>query len=80
MLTSTSVTAVEDDAICVRGPKGVATIPVDSVVVAVGLTAQHDLYDELVEAGTEAYLVGDAIAPGKIFDAFHTAYRTALKL
>lgn len=80
VLTSTSVTAVEDDATCVRGPKGAATIPADSVVVAVGLTAQHDLYDELVEAGTEAYLVGDAIAPGKIFDAFHTAYRTALKL
>ncbi len=80
VLTSTSVTAVEDDAICVRGPKGAATIPADSVVVAVGLTAQHDLYDQLVEAGTEAYLVGDAIAPGKIFDAFHTAYRTALKL
>lgn len=80
VLTSTSATAVEDDAICVRGQKGAATIPADSVVVAVGLTAQHGLYDELVEAGTEAYLVGDAIAPGKIFDAFHTAYRTALRL
>ena len=24
--------------------------------------------------------VGDAVKPGKIFDAFHTAYRTALKI
>ena len=37
-------------------------------------------HGELKERGKEVYLVGDAVKAGKIFDAFHTAYRTALKI
>lgn len=78
--TGTSVVAIEDGAVVVRGPQGEERLAADAVVCAVGLKSRRGLYDELRAAGKEAYLVGDAIAPGKIFDAFHTAYRTALKL
>ena len=41
-------------------------------------------YKDILEiskaAGKEVYLVGDAVKPGKIMDAIHTAYRVSVKL
>jgi len=56
-------------------------IDADTVVMAVGYIRQNDLYDQLVkEEGLEVYAVGDCVTPGKIFDAVHTAYKTALRI
>ena len=53
----------------------------DTVVMAVGYNYQHDLYDQLMkEDGIETFSIGDCVAPGKIYDAIHTAYKTALKI
>ena len=54
--------------------------PADTVVIAVGLKARQSLYEELLADGKKAYLIGDAVKPGKIFDAFHTAYKLAVKI
>lgn len=80
ILTSTRLMSVEDDGAVVRGPKGEEKLAADSVILAIGLKADHSLYDELIKRGREAYLVGDAVKAGKIFDAFHTAYRVGLKI
>ena len=78
--TGTRLVSIGDGEITVSDRTGTHTIPVDSVIVAIGLKAQDSLYGELCAQGKEAYLVGDAVHPGKIFDAFHTAYRVAWKI
>lgn len=56
-------------------------LPGDNVVVAVGLSAKHGLYDTLVQdPELEVYEVGDCVKAGKILDAFHTAYKTAVRI
>ena len=44
------------------------SIPADTVVIAVGLKARQSLYEELLADGKKAYLIGDAVKPGKIFE------------
>lgn len=78
--TGTRLLNIDEKQITVQKGKNVFTIDVDAVIIATGLQAQQTLYENLMDAGKEAYLVGDAIKPGKIFDAFHTAYRLALKI
>ena len=72
--------AVKDHGVTVQGPHDFEKLDADTVVLAIGLRAKQELYHELKERGKEVYLVGDAVKAGKIFDAFHTAYRTALKI
>lgn len=78
--TGTRLVSIGDGEITVSDRTGTHTIPADSVIIAIGLKAQDSLYEELCAQGKEAYLVGDAVHPGKIFDAFHTAYRVAWKI
>lgn len=78
--TSTSLIEVKENEVVLQNRKGTFTVPANTVIMAVGLKAQQSLYEELAAAGKEVYLVGDAVKPGKIFDAFHTAYRVAVKI
>ena len=78
--TGTRLVSIGDGEITVSDRTGTHTIPADSVIIAIGLKAQDSLYGELCAQGKEAYLVGVAVHPGKIFDAFHTAYRVAWKI
>lgn len=74
--------------VCAGGVRGVndrtgarMELPGDNVVVAVGLSARHSLYDTLAgEPDLEVYEVGDCVKAGKILDAFHTAYKTAVRI
>jgi NADPH-dependent 2,4-dienoyl-CoA reductase/sulfur reductase-like enzyme len=78
--TSTQLLEILDDGVVVKGPDGSETIPADNVILALGFASEQGLYNELVSEGREAYLIGDAIAPGKIMDAIHTGYRIGLRL
>jgi len=78
--TNTRLVEVKEKEIVVECKKQIFSIPADTVILAIGLKAQQSLYEQLEEAGKEVYLVGDAVKPGKILDAFHTAYRAAVKI
>lgn len=79
--TDTKLVRVEDGGVAVAGRKGEETLAADTVVLALGLKSSSALYDELSQySDREVYLIGDAVKPGKIFDAIHTAYRVGLKL
>ena len=80
ILTNTRLEAIEDDGAIVSGKQGEEKLTADTVILALGLKANHQLYDQLIAADKEAYLVGDAVKAGKIFDAFHTGYREGLKI
>ena len=63
-----------------KGKKGEYEIEADTVILALGFKSRNCLYNALKEEGKEVYLVGDAVHPGKIFDAIHTGYRAGLKV
>jgi 2,4-dienoyl-CoA reductase (NADPH2) len=80
VLTSTRLEKIDKKGAVVSGKKGEETLKADTVILALGFRSCSKLYDELKESGKEAYLVGDAVHPGKIFDAIHTGYRAGLKV
>ena len=80
ILTDTRLEEVLDNGARVSSKKGEEIIEADTVILALGLKAEQGLYNELIAAGKEAYLVGDAVKAGKIFDAIHTAYRAAIRI
>ena len=80
VLTETRLEEVLDNGARVSSKKGEEIIEADTVILALGLKAEQGLYNELIATGKEAYLVGDAVKAGKIFDAIHTAYRAAIRI
>ncbi|MGB9793412.1 MAG: FAD-dependent oxidoreductase, partial [Thermacetogeniaceae bacterium] len=56
-------------------------IAADTVVLAVGFKPNLSLFEEIkANSDVEVYAIGDCVKPGKIFDAIHTAYKTALTI
>ena len=57
------------------------TIRADSVVLAMGYCPRNELLESLKqEPEIELHQVGDCRRPGKIYDAIHTAYKTARRI
>jgi len=53
----------------------------DTVVTAVGSEPNAGYQPHLQrEGGMEVYAVGDCVKPGRIYDAIHSAYKTALRI
>lgn len=79
---STSLTAVMEEGVRVTDKDGKEfTIASDSVVMAVGLRANQELFDMLDdELDAEIYTVGDCNRPLKIYDAIHQGYVVALQI
>ncbi len=80
ILTETRLEEVLDNGARVSSKKGEEVLEADTVILALGLKAEQGLYNELLAAGKEVYLAGDAVKAGKIFDAIHTAYRVAIRI
>lgn len=56
-------------------------IPADTVILAGGFKPNLALFEEIkANLEAEVYVVGDAVQPGKIYDAVHSAYRVALSI
>lgn len=57
------------------------TIKADTVVSSIGRLSDMDLYNEIKsEIPNKIYTVGDAVRPGRIYEAIQTAFHTALEL
>ena len=57
-------------------------IKMDAIVIALGSRSETSLYDELVKlhAAKEIYKVGDAIKPGRVWEATRTAFRKGTRI
>ena len=57
-------------------------IKMDALILALGSRSETALYDELVKAhaAKEIYKVGDAIKPGRVWEATRTAFRKGAKI
>ncbi|MEW6046799.1 MAG: FAD-dependent oxidoreductase [Bacillota bacterium] len=72
-MTATSVTCTAD------GKE--ASIPADSVVVALGMVSNSRLYDEIrTSLATEVIPVGDAVRARKVINAVHEGYHAARRI
>lgn len=81
VMTSTCLKEVTDDGVIVANKKkGEIKLDADTVILSLGFKSCDSLYETLKKEDKEVYLVGDAVHPGKIFDAIHTAYRAGLKV
>lgn len=56
------------------------SVPYDNIVLAVGIKANKSLEAALYEAVDELYVIGDAEAPRKIWNAVHEGFRVAKNL
>jgi 2,4-dienoyl-CoA reductase-like NADH-dependent reductase (Old Yellow Enzyme family)/thioredoxin reductase len=78
--TNMRLVSINDNGITVQGKHGIEKISADTVVLALGLKNCDTLYHELEGLRKDVYIVGDAVKPGKIFDAIHSGYRVGLKI
>jgi len=82
VLTGHKLEMVNDKSITVSDKTGkMREIEADTVIMAVGFVPRRELYEKISQNGIkEVYSIGDCVCPGKIYDAVHTAYKTALNI
>ena len=69
ILTETKVKQITEQHVTVEHQNQTLTIPADTVVVATGSRPEHALADELVSAGFDVHVIGDARKVGLVMDA-----------
>lgn len=82
VLTSEKLSEVTDGAVLTVNNQGQKReIPADTVVLAMGITPDQSLEQQL-KADTEldVYAIGDCVKPAKLLDAIHSGFFTALKI
>jgi 2,4-dienoyl-CoA reductase-like NADH-dependent reductase (Old Yellow Enzyme family)/thioredoxin reductase len=78
MHPGTEVVGLEAHDLLIRNGDGrTERVPVDAVVVAMGVESERGLLEELETLGVPAYAVGDCVRPAEIADAIHDAFRIA---
>ncbi|MGI6685242.1 MAG: FAD-dependent oxidoreductase [Bacillota bacterium] len=82
ILTGQRVTEITDTGLVLSDKKlQNKELPADTIIMAVGLTPVSNIIDDKEQAsGFNVYKIGDFVKAGKIFDAIHTGYKTALKI
>jgi pyruvate/2-oxoglutarate dehydrogenase complex dihydrolipoamide dehydrogenase (E3) component len=80
LLTQTKVTGLNANEALVE-QEGVATrLPIETVVMAVGVQANRELPDALENSGLDVRVIGDAIKPRKALEAIWEGFETASQL
>lgn len=75
---SLNLKEVTQDGIVAEDPRGnIENINADTVIIATGLEAKDNLYDELENEIGEIYKIGDCVSPRKFIDAIQEAYSIA---
>jgi 2-enoate reductase len=72
VLTGTTVREVSDDGVLLDDTQP-RSMPFDTIVLAVGMKSNHELFDSLVGSSFERYIIGDAVLPRKIHHAIWEA-------
>ncbi len=82
VITSHKLEEIKENSVVIADKAGRrCELETDTVVMAIGYSAQHELYEQLKkETEMEVYSIGDCVVPGKIYDAIHTAYKTAIRI
>jgi 2-enoate reductase len=80
VLTDTCLLEVTDDGVTVAKSSEKTKLPADTVVIAVGLCPDQELYSSLKDNVPNLHLVGDAVDARNIMHAIWDAYEVARKI
>lgn len=80
VLTDTCLLEVTDDGVTVDKSSEKMTLPADTVVIAVGLCPDRELYSSLKDSVPNLHLVGDAVEARNIMHAIWDAYEVSRKI
>jgi 2,4-dienoyl-CoA reductase (NADPH2) len=76
----TTLLEIRDDSVLVKTEEGEASLPADTVILAVGAAAVDDLAREFEKSGIRVIVIGDARAPRKITEAVREGFEAALAI
>ncbi len=78
VLTRHKCTEIKDDVvICTNINDEIVSIPVDTVIVALGQKSRRDVAIDLLDCALEVKIIGDAISPSTIGIAIYQGYHVA---
>ena len=77
VLTSTNVSKITDTGAIISHDGKQEDVKADTVVLAVGLEAKSNLYEELEGKVPEVHAIGDCVQPRRILEAIWEGFRTA---
>jgi 2,4-dienoyl-CoA reductase-like NADH-dependent reductase (Old Yellow Enzyme family)/thioredoxin reductase len=82
ILTSHKLVRITDDGVLLENLKEKTTVPlpVDLVILAIGVRPNSALLGEIKNEFPRVYTVGDAVKSGRISNATHSAWEVVLKL
>jgi NADH dehydrogenase FAD-containing subunit len=78
-ITSAQVKEIGDGTISIAVGGRQLELPMDTVVIAIGLKAERKLYDELKDKFT-TYLIGDCLEPRNMLDAIHEGFKVGCEI
>ena len=74
LLLSSKAVEIVDNGVVIEDNEGTKTIEADTIVYALGMQSNSDLYDELVGKIPNLYQIGDCVKPAKLLEAVHAGY------
>ena len=77
---NTLLQEIRDDSVLVKTGKGEASIPADTVIMAVGALSVNDFAGNLKEIDCDVITIGDAKEPRKITEAVREGFEEALRI
>jgi thioredoxin reductase len=77
VLTSSQVVQVEADGVLVKKNGQDEVLPVESLVLATGMTPRNELQEALTGKVPGLYAIGDCVEPRHIINAIWEAFSTA---
>jgi len=81
ILTEARVLKISDKSVAITDKQGKKrTLKTDTVVFAVGFKSDGKLAEALADKVPELYQIGDCVAPRKVFNAIHEAFRAARQI
>ena len=78
--TNTTLARLTPHVAVARTAEGEIRLPIETVVLAVGIRPNRELLDDLERRGVEVHVVGDAREPRGIGEAVWEGFETALAL
>jgi NADPH-dependent 2,4-dienoyl-CoA reductase/sulfur reductase-like enzyme len=78
--TQTKVTALAADSALVEQDGNAIRLPLETVVMAVGIRANRELVDVLKNSGLDMHVIGDAVKPRKALEAIWEGFEVGLKI
>jgi len=77
---NTTLLEIRDDSVLVQTKDGEATLPADTVIMAVGAVSVNDLAQAVEGTGIQVITIGDASSPRKITEAVREGFEAALRI